>query len=129
MTIFVIKIMYQHNITKMQPYKLTCTVREYNIELTTNPHEYGYFCDPGLDIVENGNFKNYKNKNRNMNYSFNNPNYTIHENETTHSDNEDNTKYNKESAHKDTYTDTMIYCVIIIGTVTITTYLVNTGLI
>jgi len=121
--------MYQHNITKMQPYKMTYTVREFNIELTTNPYEYGYFCDPELDIVENGNFKNYKNKNRNRNYSFNNPNYTIHENETTHSDNEDNTKYNKENAHKDTYTDIMIYCVIIVGTVTITTYLVNTGLI
>ena len=105
----------------MQPYKMTYTVREFKIELTTNPYEYGYFCDPGLDNVENG---NYKNKNRNRNYSFNNPNYTIHENETTHPDNEDNTKYNK-----DTYTDTMIYCVIIVGTVTITTYLINTGLI
>lgn len=121
--------MYQHNITKMQPYKMTYTVKEFNIELTTNPYEYGYFCDPGLDIVENGNFKNYKNKNRNRNYSFNNPNYTIHENETTYTNNEDNTKYNKETAHKDTYTATMIYCVIIIGSVTITTYLVNTGLI
>ena len=124
--------MYHHNITKMQPYKMTYTIHhihELNIELTTNPHEYGYFCDPGLDNIENGNLKKYNNKNRNRNYSFNNPKYTIYENETTHSDNEDNTKYNKENAHKDTYTDTMIYCVIIVGTVTITTYLVNTGLI
>ena len=113
----------------MQPYKLTCTVREYNIELTTNPHEYGYFCDPGLDIVENGNLNKYINKNRIRNYSFNNPNYTIHENETPHSGDENDTKYNKDNAHKDTYMDTIIYSIIIIGTVTITTYLVNNGII
>jgi hypothetical protein len=121
--------MYHHNITKMQPYKMTYTVREFNIELTTNPNEYGYFCDPGLDIVENGNLNKYINKNRIRNYSFNNPNYTIHENETPHSGDENDTKYNKDNAHKDTYMDTIIYSIIIIGTVTITTYLVNNGII
>ena len=110
----------------MQPYKLTYTIKEFNLELTTNPHEYGYFCDPGLDIIENG---NHKIKNKNRNYSFYNPNYTIHENETTHIDNENNTKYHKDTAHKETYPDTMIYCVIIIGTIIITTYLVNSGII
>ena len=114
----------------MQSFNISYIFRELNIELTTNPNEYGYFCDPGLDI-ENGinNYKSKHNSNIRSGYSFNNPNYTIHENETTHPDNEYNTKYNKESVHKDTYPDTMIYCVIIIGTVTITTYLVNNGII
>lgn len=122
--------MYHHIITKMQPYKLTYTMKELNIELTTNPHEYGYFCDPGLDNIENGNFKNfknYKNKNRNRNYSFNNPKYTIHENETDYTDYTDN-KNNKKK-HTEPFSETMIYCVIIVGTVTITTFLVNSGII
>jgi hypothetical protein len=117
----------------MQSYSISYIVRELNIELTTNPNEYGYFCDPGLDLEKGIN--NYISKykcNIKSGYSYNNPDNTIHENETDHLDSEDNTKYtkyNKENANKVICIDNMIYGVIIVGTVTITTYLVNNGII
>ena len=120
--------MYQHNITKMQPYKMTYTVREFNIELTTNPNEYGYFCDPELDTE---NFNKNTNKNRSPNYSFNNPKYTIYENENENIDIDDSiyNKYNKNKKNKFTYINHMIYGIVIIGSITITTYLVNKNII
>jgi hypothetical protein len=121
----------------MQSYSISYIVRELNIELTTNPTEYGYFCDPGLDIEKgiNNYIPNYKSKykcNIKPGYSYNNPDNTIHENETDHLDTEDDTKYtkyNKNNASKVICVDNMIYGVIIVGTVTITTYLVNNGII
>jgi len=121
----------------MQSYSISYIVRELNIELTTNPTEYGYFCDPGLDIEKgiNNYIPNYKSKykcNIKPGYSYNNPDNTIHENETDNFDNEDDTKYtkyNKNNARKVICVDNMIYGVIIVGTVTITTYLVNNGII
>jgi hypothetical protein len=118
----------------MQSYSISYIVRELNIELTTNPNEYGYFCDPGLDIEKGIN--NYISKykcNIKSGYSYNNPDNTIHENETECLDNEYGdtkyTKYNKDNTDILHYTDNIIYGVIIVGTVTITTYLVNTGII
>lgn len=119
----------------MQPFHISYRFREFNIELTTNPNDYGYFCDPGVDI-ENGinnyapNYISKYKSNIKSVYSYNNPDNTIHENETYHFDDDTKyTKYNKENVHKEIYQDTMIYCVIIVGTVTITTYLVNNGII
>lgn len=115
----------------MQSFNISYIFRELNIELTTNPNEYGYFCDPGLDI-ENGinNYKSKHNSNIRSGYSYNNPDNTIHENETECLDNEyGDTKYTKENANKVICIDNVIYGVIIVGTVTITTYLVNNGII
>jgi hypothetical protein len=124
----------------MQSYNISYRFRELNIELTTNPNEYGYFCDPGLDIEKginsNSNYSSKYNSNIRSGYSYNNPDNTIHENETECLDNEYGdtkytkyTKYNKENASKVICVDNMIYGVIIMGTVTITTYLVNNGII
>ena len=120
----------------MQSFNISYIFRELNIELTTNPNEYGYFCDPGLDIENGINYNyNYRSKYNSIiqtDYSYNNPDNTINENETDNFDNEDNTKYtkyNKENASKVICIDNMVYGVIIVGTVTITTYLVNNGII
>jgi len=122
----------------MQSFNISYIFRELNIELTTNPNEYGYFCDPGLDIENGINYNyNYRSKSKynsiiQTDYSYNNPDNTINENETDYLDNEDDTKYTKytkENANKVICIDNVIYGVIIVGTVTITTYLVNNGII
>ena len=110
----------------MQPYKMTYTRQVLNIEFTTNPYEYGYFCDPELDIeIVN------KNTNKNPKYSFNNPKYTIYENENENIDIDDSiyNKYNKNKKNDFTYINHMIYGIVIIGSITITTYLVNKNII
>ena len=119
----------------MQSFHISYRFREFNIELTTNPNDYGYFCDPGLDIEKGINNYNptrvskYK-CNVKPDYSYNNPDNTIHEIENDQLDNNMKyAKYNKENTHTVKNIDNMIYFFIIVGTVTITTYLVNNGII
>ena len=92
--------------------------------LTTNPDEYGYFCDPGLD------YTNYKyKKHPPQDYSYYNSKNTIYENDIENNSKKyendtDNIqkKYKKNTSH---YYNSVIYGCIIIGSVTITTLLVK----
>jgi len=112
-----------------------------NSSLTTNPNEYGYFCDPGLDINTNQKYQ----KHFSQYYSYYNYNNTIYENDIYENDIYENdiennsnkykkdtdnihNKYNKNK-NKIHCLDSAIYGFIVIGSVTITTLLVKYNII
>ncbi len=103
-----------------------------NSSLTTNPNEYGYFCDPGIDINTNQKYQ----KQPSQYYSYYNYNNTISENDIENNSNNyaedtDNihNKYNKTNKNTIRYWDSTIYACIIIGSIFITTTMVNYNII
>ena len=123
----------------MKTYQTYQTYQTYHIHhtqsgLTTNPNEYGYFCDPELDINTNPKYK----KHPTQYYSYNNNINTIYENDiendiesTKYIEDTNNifNRYNKYNKHNIYCMNSVIYGFIIIGSMTITTLLVKHNLI
>ena len=99
-------------------------IYNFHIQLTTNPDEYGYFCDPDPEQ----NIGEYK-KRYSRNYTYNNPNNTIYESKE-YIDNDNKNKDSIENLKKYInnridYPNTIIYSCIIIGSMLVTSYLVH----